>query len=172
MSDSNNHVVLSVQDVSISYLAHRGRVQAVSSVSFDLHEGESLALIGESGCGKSTLNLGIIRLLPKTGRIDHGKILYRRRDGNVVDVLSFNERELRSFRWAECAMIFQAALNSLNPVIRVREMAYDTAEAHGENNRARTRQRMLDLFRKVRLDPQRVLDEYPHELSGGKGQRV
>lgn len=172
MSDSNHHVVLSLQDVSISYLAHRGKIQAVSSVSFDLHQGESLALIGESGCGKSTLNLGIIRLLPKTGRIDQGKILYRQRDGKVVNVLDFSEGELRDFRWAECAMIFQAALNSLNPVIRVREMAYDTAEAHGQHNRARTRQRMLDLFRKVRLDPQRVLDAYPHELSGGMRQRV
>lgn len=165
-------VVLSVRDVSITYLAHRGRVQAVNRVSFDLHQGESLALIGESGCGKSTLSLGIIRLLPKTGRVDQGEILYTRRDGTIVDVLGLSEGEMRAFRWAECAMIFQAALNSLNPVIRVREMVYDTADAHGRRDRARVRSRMLDLFRKVRLDPERVFNAYPHELSGGMRQRV
>ncbi len=169
ISDST---ILSVQDVSISYLAHRGKVRAVSRVSFDLHQGESLALIGESGCGKSTLNLGIIRLLPKTGRIDQGKILYTTRDGRVVDVLGLSEREMREFRWAECAMVFQAALNSLNPVIRVRDMVYDTAQAHGRHDRVQIRKRMLELFRRVRLDPERVFNAYPHELSGGMRQRV
>ncbi len=172
MSVPEQPIVLSLQDVSISYLAHRGRVQAASQVSFDLHQRESLALIGESGCGKSTLNLGIIRLLPQTGRVDRGKILYTTREGQVVDVLGLSEREMRQFRWAECAMIFQAALNSLNPVIRVREMVYDTAYAHGRRDRARVRNRMLDLFRKVRLDPERVFNAYPHELSGGMRQRV
>lgn len=171
-TSSPARVVLSVQDVSISYLAHRGRVRAVSQVSFDLRQGESLALIGESGCGKSTLNLGIIRLLPKTGRVDQGKILYTARDGSIVDVLALSDREMRAFRWGECAMIFQAALNSLNPVIRVRDMVYDTAEAHGRHDRARIRNRMLDLFRKVRLDAERVFNAYPHELSGGMRQRV
>lgn len=172
MSVPEQPIVLSLQDVSISYLAHRGRVQAVSRVSFDLHRGESLALIGESGCGKSTLGMGIIRLLPRTGRLDRGKILYTTREGQVVDVLALNEREMRQFRWAECAMIFQAALNSLNPVIRVREMVYDTAAAHGRHDRARIRSRMLDLFRRVRLEPERVFNAYPHELSGGMRQRV
>ncbi|MBN2472934.1 MAG: ATP-binding cassette domain-containing protein, partial [Anaerolineae bacterium] len=92
MTGSNQPAVLSLQDVSISYLVHRGKLQAVSRVSFDLHRGESLALIGESGCGKSTLNLGIIRLLPKTGRVDRGQILYTRRDGQIVDVLKLSER--------------------------------------------------------------------------------
>ncbi len=169
---THDSVVLSVQDVSISYLAHRGRIQAVSRVSFDLHKSESLALIGESGCGKSTLNLGIIRLLPTTGRIDQGEILYTRRNGEVLDVRALNDRQLRAFRWGECAMVFQAALNSLNPVIRIREMVYDTAYAHGKRDRKRVRERMLELFRKVRLDPERVFNAYPHELSGGMRQRV
>ncbi len=165
-------VVLSVQDISISYLAHRGRTQAVNRVSFDLRKGETLALIGESGCGKSTLSLGIIRLLPKTGQIDRGQIWYAERTGRPVNVLDLSQRQLRSFRWAECAMVFQAALNSLNPVIRVRDMVYDTARAHGRMDREATRKRMLELFRRVRLDPDRVFNAYPHELSGGMRQRV
>lgn len=164
-------VVLKVRNLSISYLARRGRVRAVSDVSFDLHAGETLAFIGESGCGKSTLNLGLIRLLPKTASIDSGSVLYTRRDGTTIDVLKLNKQELRRFLWAECSMVFQGALNSLNPVIRISDMVYDTAEAHGMSRREATR-RTFELFEQVRLDPARVFRAYPHELSGGMRQRV
>jgi len=170
--NSHNDVVLSVQDLSISYLTPRGRLRAVSHASFDLHQGETLALIGESGCGKSTLNLGLMRLLPTNARVDEGRIEYTRRDGAPIDVLRLNDRQLRQFRWSECSMVFQAALNSLNPVIRVRDMFYDTAAAHGKRFRRQVRDRALDLFRRVRLDPERVFNAYPHELSGGMRQRV
>jgi peptide/nickel transport system ATP-binding protein len=167
----SNPVVLSVQNLSISYQAQRGRVRAVNNVSFDLHQRETLALIGESGCGKSTLMLGLIRLLPKTGVVDAGQIIYTRRDGQKIDVLKLNKAELRQFLWAECSMVFQGALNSLNPVIRISSMVYDTAAAHSlAKNEARNR--ALSLFAKVRLDPNRVFNAYPHELSGGMRQRV
>jgi len=169
---SEQQVVLSVQDLSVNYLTHRGPLQAVSRVSFDLHKGETLALMGESGCGKSTLNLALMRLLPSNARVPAGKIGYTQRDGSSVDVLKMSPNLLRHFRWSECSMVFQAALNSLNPVIRVRDMFYDTARAHGETNRRRVRQQALELFRKVRLDPERVFNAYPHELSGGMRQRV
>lgn len=164
--------VLSVRDLSISYRTPRGRLQAVNKVSFDLHKGETLAMIGESGCGKSTLNLGIMRLLPNNARIDSGQILYRYDSGTQVDIASFSLRRLRTFRWQECAMVFQAALNSLNPVIHISDMFYDTAAAHGERNRAKVKKRALDLLEKVRLDGERVFHAYPHELSGGMRQRV
>jgi peptide/nickel transport system ATP-binding protein len=167
-----NDVVLSVRDLSISYLVRRGRLKAVQNVSFDLHRGETLALIGESACGKSTLNLGLMRLLPKTARIDGGQLIYTRRDNTPIDILKLKPRDLRRFRWQECAMVFQAALNSLNPVIRVQDMVYDTARAHGETNRDRVKKRIMELFRLVRLDPDRVFNAYPHELSGGMRQRV
>lgn len=166
-----NDVVVSVRDLSVSYLARRGRVRAVNNASFDLHAGETLALIGESGCGKSTLNLALIRQLPKNATIDSGSILYTKRDKSVVDVLKLNKAELRRFLWSEFAMVFQGALNSLNPVIRVSDMIYDTAAAHGLNKTA-AEKRALHLFEKVRLDPQRVFRAYPHELSGGMRQRV
>lgn len=169
---SENNVVLSVQDLSINYLTQRGPLKAVSHVSFDLHKGETLALMGESGCGKSTLNLALMRLLPNNAKVPNGQIIYTRRDGSRVDVLKMDLDELRRFRWSECSMVFQAALNSLNPVIRVRDMFYDTARAHGESSHQKVRNQALELFRKVRLDPERVFNAYPHELSGGMRQRV
>jgi peptide/nickel transport system ATP-binding protein len=169
---SETRVVLSVQDLSVNYLTQRGPLKAVSHASFDLHKGETLALMGESGCGKSTLNLALMRLLPTNARVPTGQIIYSRRDGSKVDVLKMDPDQLRRFRWSECAMVFQAALNSLNPVIRVRDMFYDTARAHGETRPHRVRAEALELFRKVRLDPERVFNAYPHELSGGMRQRV
>jgi peptide/nickel transport system ATP-binding protein len=172
MSDQRGEVVLSVRDLTISYLTERGRMKAVNKVSFDLRRGETLALIGESGCGKSTLNLGLIQLLPKTGKVDSGQVIYTDADGKSADVLKLKGDALRRFRWSECSMVFQAALNSLNPVIRIREMIYDTAKAHGQADIGKVTAQALELFRLVRLDPERVFDAYPHQLSGGMRQRV
>jgi peptide/nickel transport system ATP-binding protein len=164
-------VVLEVRDLNVSYLAQRGRAHAVANVSFDLHQGETLAFIGESGCGKSTLSLALMRLLPQTGVIDHGSIAYTRRDGTRVDVLKLGRKALRQFLWAECSMVFQGALNALNPVIRISDMIYDTADAHGMPRKT-AHKRAFELFEHVRLDPIRVFNSYPHELSGGMRQRV
>src|SRR5215468_2796557 len=145
-------VVLQVRDLDVSYLARRGRVRAVSNVSFDLYAGETLAFIGESGCGKSTLNLALMRLLPKNGSVDRGSVLYTRRDGTQIDVLALRKNALRQFLWAECSMVFQGALNSLNPVIRISDMIYDTADAHGMA-RQEAEKWAFELFERVRLDP-------------------
>ena len=168
---ANDKVVLKVRDLDVSYAARRGRVRAVTDVSFDLHAGETLAFIGESGCGKSTLNLALMRLLPKTGSIDQGSMIYTTRDGSTVDILKLGTTPLRHFRWSECSMVFQGALNALNPVIRVSSMIYNIASAHGmPKDEARTR--AFELFERVKLDPPRVFKSYPHELSGGMRQRV
>ncbi len=169
---AQNDVVLSVRDLSVNYLTARGPLQAVNHISFDLHRGETLALMGESGCGKSTLVMALMRLLPSNARVPNGEILYTARDGHTLDVLRMRKGQLRAFRWSEVAMVFQGALNSLNPVIRVRDMFYDTGRAHGLRSKEEIRARALDLFRRVRLDPERVFNAYPHELSGGMRQRV
>lgn len=168
---ADGNVVLAVENVSITYTTQRGIVQAVTCVSFELHDGETLALIGESGCGKSTVVLGLIGLLPKTGRVTSGSVMYRRRDGCLVNVLDLNKEQMRQFLWNECSMVFQGALNSLNPVLKISSMIYDTAQAHGMHTGA-AKERALSLFEKVRLDPHRVFNSYPHELSGGMRQRV
>jgi peptide/nickel transport system ATP-binding protein len=164
-------IVLSVQDLEVEYRARRGLVKAVNRVSFDLHRGESITLVGESGCGKTTLGLSLVRLLPKQATIREGQILYRRGETSV-DVVDLAPEKLRQFRWAECAMVFQGAQNAFNPVLRIWDQIWDTIKAHGGMDKAAARQRALELLRMVQLEPQRVIDAYPHELSGGMRQRV
>ncbi len=166
-----DEVTLSVEDLWVTYMARRGTVKAVRGISFDMRLGETMAFIGESGCGKTTLGLALIRLLPKTARIERGQITYTR-NGMSSDIRAMDPEMLRAFRWKECAMIFQGAQNAFNPVLRVRDQVWDTARAHGESNTARVHARMLELFRLVSLDPDRVMNAYPHELSGGMRQRV
>lgn len=168
MSDK---LVLSVQDVSIIYEVSRGQVKATNHVSFDLHEGEALALIGESGSGKTTVSLSLIKMLPRAAKITSGKAFYMR-NGKTENVFDFDDERMRAFRWQDCAMVFQGAQNAFNPVLKVKEQFFDTARAHGWHNRQEVLARALDLLRLVRLDPERVLDSYPHELSGGMKQRT
>ncbi len=162
---------LSVKNLSIEYAARRGRVQAIRNVSFDVQRGQALALIGESGSGKTTLGLGIVQLLPATARIAQGEIIYRR-NGSAIAVLQLRGKQLREFRWQECAMVFQSALNALNPVLRISEQFADTAKAHGYLQGNALRERARHLLTLVRLDPERVWRAFPHELSGGMRQRV
>lgn len=164
-------VVLSVQNLAVEYRARRGLVKAVHGVSFELHRGESITLVGESGCGKTTLGLSLVRLLPKQATIRKGQILYRRGD-TTIDVVDLSPQELRRFRWAECAMVFQGAQNAFNPVLRIWDQMWDTIKAHGGMPKAAARRRALELLRMVQLEPARVIDAYPHELSGGMRQRV
>ncbi len=163
--------ILTVEHLKVEYNATRGKVKAIRDVSFELHSGETMAFIGESGCGKTTLALSLVRLLPKAARIIEGKITLWR-GSEPVDVLALRTSQLRRYRWRDCAMVFQSALNALNPVLRISSQVQDTARAHGERNRKKVEQRALDLFEQVRLDPYRVYNAYPHELSGGMRQRV
>ena len=163
--------ILSVRDLSIDYRTRRGPVHAVRDVSFDIEKGETVAVIGESGSGKTTLAISLIRLSPRSARITNGQILYTNAK-ETVDIRTLPEDELRMFRWSECAMVFQAALNSFNPVINIWEQFGDTAKAHGLKDARAIHARAEELLDLVRLDPKRVLRAYPHELSGGTKQRV
>jgi peptide/nickel transport system ATP-binding protein len=168
---------LSIRNLTIEYQAKRGAVQAVRGIDLDVRRSEALALIGESGSGKTTIGLGIVRLLVSTAKITSGQMIFRRFDqaGGVAkefDVLKLSPGEMRAFRWKDCAMVFQAALNAFNPVLKISAQFGDTARAHGYLRGEALRKRAYELFDLVRLDPERVWNSYPHELSGGMRQRV
>lgn len=163
--------LLSVRDLAIEYRSGRGPVQAVRGVSFDVAQGETVAIIGESGSGKTTLAVGLVRLAPRNARVTRGEILFDGADGSR-NVLDMDPDELRRFRWRDTAMVFQSALNSFNPVIDVWSQFLDTGRAHGLRDEKAVRRKADELLDLVHLDPERVLRAYPHELSGGMKQRV
>jgi len=160
--------VLQVKNLRIHYATPTGDVIAVNGAYLEVFEGETVGLVGESGCGKTTLAMGILRLVQPPGRIVHGQVLI-----NGTDVTALNESELRQqVRWRQLALIPQGAMNSLNPVMRVKDQIADGIEAHeGRQPRAKLKERILDLLNRVGL-PGRVYTMYPHELSGGMKQRV
>jgi peptide/nickel transport system ATP-binding protein len=163
--------VLTVTGFSIDYLV-RPVVHAVRDVSFTLHRGEILGLAGESGCGKSTLAYGVVRLLKPPAAITSGSAVFHSHTGEDVDWNRLDARELRAARWDKVSMVFQGAMNSLNPVISVRAQMEDIFTTHrpGMSRRER-RERCADLLERVGVDRAR-LSAYPHELSGGMRQRV
>jgi peptide/nickel transport system ATP-binding protein len=165
-------VVLAIEDLWVEYQTPAGQMQAVRGATLQIRAGEAVALIGESGSGKSTLGLALLRLLVRTARVSKGRALFRTGDGRILDLFALGKGDLRDFRWQECAMVFQAALNSLNPIIKVGDHFIETARAHDEKNDRKTKERALELLRMVQLDAERVYSSYPHELSGGMRQRV
>lgn len=171
MSDKQQDVILKIENLSVAYRARRGMVRAVNNIDLELRKGDILALIGESGSGKTTLGLALVRMLAKAAEIPAGKILYTR-SGQTRSVLDMSQEELRAFRWSDCAMVFQGSQNAFNPVLRIRDQFVDTARAHGRADAKWIEKRTLELFKLVRLDPERVYDSYPHELSGGMKQRA
>jgi peptide/nickel transport system ATP-binding protein len=163
--------ILSVRGLSVQYATRRGPLLAARDVSFDVQPGETVAVIGESGSGKTTLAVALVRLLPRNARITTGEIRFTR-DGITRDVLRLDDDDLRDFRWRECALVFQSALNAFNPVINIWSQFLDTARAHRMHDTRAIRDRTFELLELVHLDPERVLRAYPHELSGGMRQRV
>lgn len=159
--------ILQVNDLRVYYRTPRGTVKAVDGVTFDVEAGERFGLIGESGSGKSTIALAIMRLIRSPGRIESGEIWL---DGE--NLLELSDEEMRQRRLAKVAMVTQGAMNSLNPVIRIRQQFTDGLQSHGVNiSKEETRERLAALLDRVGLRPE-VADMYPHELSGGMKQRV
>ena len=164
--------ILTVRDLNIVYEVENP-VHAVKDASFTLRRGEILGLAGESGCGKTTLAYGLNQLHRPPARIVSGSVTFHdATSGDDVDVLALAGEQLRAFRWSQVAMVFQGAMNSLNPVLSVATQIGDVFTTHRPQMSATERRRRSEeLLERVGVDPSR-LAAYPHELSGGMRQRV
>jgi oligopeptide/dipeptide ABC transporter ATP-binding protein len=167
--------ILEISDFSVVYRTPRGDVRAVDRISLGLHAGEVIGLAGESGSGKSTLAYGACRLLRPPALITGGTVRYHGRrlteQAAGVDVLRMRADQLRRLRWREIAIVFQSAMNALNPVLSVRDQLTDVIGAHLQVTRAQADDRAASLLDLVGI-PRSRLRSYPHELSGGMRQRV
>ena len=159
--------LLEVRNLKTYFFTLRGSVRAVDGVSFSLEKGEALGIVGESGSGKSTLGFSLLRLVPPPGRIVEGSIIL---DGE--DILKLPEERVRKeIRWKRISMIFQSALNALNPVKRIGDQIADAIMAHEDVDKREALERAAELLKSVGIDPRRV-NNYPHEFSGGMKQRA
>jgi peptide/nickel transport system ATP-binding protein len=167
--------ILEISDLSVAYRAPGGDVRAVEHVSLTLGAGEVVGLCGESGSGKSTLAYGATRLLRPPAVITGGQVLYHGRrvtdGGDPADLLTMSHRELHATRWREIAIVFQSAMNALNPVLRVQDQLLDAVTSHLRLPRGEAREKAASLLDLVGI-PRTRLRSYPHELSGGMRQRV
>ncbi len=152
--------VLQVQGLTTHYRTMRGWVKAAENVSFDVAEGEALGIAGESGCGKSTVALSLLKILPQGGVIRKGKILFEGRD-----LVPLSEEEMRKIRWKGISIVFQGAMNALNPVIKVGEQIAEAIKTHEKDvSGSDVKDRVAKLLETVGIEPSRA-DNYPHEYS-------
>lgn len=160
--------VVSVRNVGIAYETRKGDVQAVKDVSFDIHKGETVGIVGESGCGKSTLAYGLVNYLGRNGKISHGDIIFQ-----GESLVGRTPEELRRLRGDRIAMVFQDPMTSLNPVLTVGDQMKEVLTVHKGISDADAHARCVEMLGQVNMpDPAKVMERYPHQISGGQQQRV
>ncbi len=161
--------LLEIRDLQTSFFTSDGEIRAVDGVTFNIQPGKTMGLVGESGCGKSVTALSVIQLLAKgTGRVVGGEILY---DGQNIAVLS--EDRLRAIRGNDISMIFQEPMTSLNPVFTVGEQIAEAVRLHQKVTRREARDRAVEMLRLVKIaEPEKRVNDFPHQMSGGMRQRV
>ena len=163
--------LIQVKDLTVSFYTYAGEVQAVRGIDFVIEDGKTTALVGESGCGKSVTSKALMGLIEKPGKVKEGSsILYQ--GSNILD---YSQKQWQNFRGKECSMIFQDALVSLNPTMKVGKQIVENLRNHNEEKltKAQMRQKAVEMLSLVGIpDPEQCLEKYPHELSGGMRQRV
>ncbi len=158
--------LLKVENLNAGYKLKNATIHAVRGVSFDLKEREFLGIAGESGCGKSTLAFGIVQMLTPPGKIFSGKIKF-----NGKDLLKVEKEELRKMRWKEFSIVFQASMNVLNPVMKIKDQIFDAITYHTNDYKDHLEERAKELLSLVNVS-EKYLNAYPHQLSGGMKQRI
>ncbi|WP_137290410.1 oligopeptide/dipeptide ABC transporter ATP-binding protein [Natronorubrum halophilum] len=169
-TDSRLETILSCRDLSVAFHMDRGTSTVLNGLDIDIERNEIIGIVGESGSGKSMFASALLDAVVEPG-VTSGTISYRPTEGPAVDVLDLSDDRLRRLRWEEISMVFQGALSSFNPTLKLRGHFVETLEAHDYDigrGMERTRELLSDLY----LDPERVLGSYPHELSGGMKQRA
>ena len=167
---NKNESILDVKNLRVSYHTYAGEVQSVRGVSFEVERGEVLAIVGESGCGKSVTARSIMALIqaPQGEIKENSKILY-----NGEDILTYDKKKIREFRGGECSMIFQDALTSLNPTMKVGKQIIENLVAHRNMDKKSAREEAIRILDSVGIpNAEKRVDQYPHEFSGGMRQRV
>jgi peptide/nickel transport system ATP-binding protein len=158
--------VLQLEGLTTNYRTLRGWVKAAENVSFEIGPGQALGVVGESGCGKTTVALSILKILPRGGRIRKGRILFEGRD-----LVPLKSNQMREIRWKGISIVFQGAMNAMNPVFKVGDQIIEAIRLHEPDvSKADARTRAEALFEMVGVEASR-LDNYPHEFSGGMRQR-
>jgi dipeptide transport system ATP-binding protein len=161
--------VLEVKDLHVSFTTYGGEVKAVRGVSFDLHKGETLAIVGESGCGKSVTSQSIMRLIPEPpGRITQGSVLFKGKD-----LTKLSEPDMRKIRGADISMIFQDPMTALNPTLAVGDQIMEGIIQHKKVSKAEAKKQAVEMLNLVGIpSPDERLKQYPHQFSGGMRQRI
>ncbi|MSQ34101.1 MAG: ABC transporter ATP-binding protein [Dehalococcoidia bacterium] len=169
MAQDSRPVVLDVKDLKTYFYTRRGIAKAVDGVSFQLHQGETLGLVGESACGKSVTALSVIRLVPQpSGRIVGGEMIFQ-----GEDLLQKPERDMRNIRGKQIAMILQDPMTSLDPVFTIGDQVGEPIRFHQPENRKNIMERVVEMLRAVKIPaPEIRVREYPHQMSGGMRQRI
>ncbi len=163
-----------IRDLRTYFQTEAGTVKAVDGISFDIFKGEVLGIVGESGSGKSVTSLSINRLIPNPpGEIVGGQVLYHEDGGKTTDLLRLSHEQMRAYRGRDIAMIFQEPMTSLNPVFRIGMQLVEAIKYHQDIDDAEARNRGIQMLELVGIPaPEKRMDEYPHQFSGGMRQRV